>query len=356
MLWPRPAQILLVVTERCNCRCVMCEVGRAAAGAPPGRGRGQELSLATLRALLADPYLSRHKIPFYIAITEPLLHTDIGGIIRRIKERHHPVKLVTNGLLLGPRARELARSGLDAIQLSLDGPPQVHDAVRGVPGLYGQALDGLRRLKAQAPALPVHISTVVSPATHRHLLPLWRGLGASGIPLAELKLQFLHFVTEQMAARSLARGHAPALVGRLALTEDRHLQGIDAAALLAQLSHLRAGRAPHLGRVRTLPDLRGAQQIRDYFHPRGEPLGQDQRCLWPYTLATVRPGGDVLFHHRCPAPVIGNIHAAPLLRLYNGRAAREARRSLGGAGGPLPPFCARCCGLFYSNQASAGAT
>jgi MoaA/NifB/PqqE/SkfB family radical SAM enzyme len=52
---------------------------------------------------------------------EPTLHPDLDAIIARIRERGAMATLITNGLLLTPeRIRELNRSGLDYLQISVD--------------------------------------------------------------------------------------------------------------------------------------------------------------------------------------------------------------------------------------------
>ena len=68
-------------------------------------------------------------------MTEPLLHPRIDEIVRMIAGRGHHVDLVTNGLLLAEKAAELAAAGIDTIHVSLDGPEEVHDRIRGSRGL-----------------------------------------------------------------------------------------------------------------------------------------------------------------------------------------------------------------------------
>jgi MoaA/NifB/PqqE/SkfB family radical SAM enzyme len=60
---------------------------------------------------------------------EPLVRDDIGEIIRYVKSRGLVCKLNTNGRLVESRLDDLR--ALDLLQISMDGPPQVHDRLRG---------------------------------------------------------------------------------------------------------------------------------------------------------------------------------------------------------------------------------
>lgn len=60
---------------------------------------------------------------------EPLLRPDIGELIAHVKSRGATCKLNTNGDLVKQRL-DLLRP-LDLLQISLDGPPEVHDPLRG---------------------------------------------------------------------------------------------------------------------------------------------------------------------------------------------------------------------------------
>jgi MoaA/NifB/PqqE/SkfB family radical SAM enzyme len=60
---------------------------------------------------------------------EPLVRSDIGQIIRHVKDRRLVCKLNTNGMLVESRLDDLRP--LDLLQISVDGPPAVQDRLRG---------------------------------------------------------------------------------------------------------------------------------------------------------------------------------------------------------------------------------
>ena len=75
---------------------------------------------------------------------------------------------MTTGLLLHKRAEEVAAL-FDDIILSLDGPPEIHDAIRCVNGATNLIQKGVTSIREHNPALPISCRTTVQKANHRYL-------------------------------------------------------------------------------------------------------------------------------------------------------------------------------------------
>ena len=87
---------------------------------------------------------------------EPLLCADLLPLVRRARERGLPSRVLTNGVHV---ERGLGRALLDAgcvgVQVSLEGPRDVHDGVRGA-GSFDAATRGARVLATEG--MPVTLS------------------------------------------------------------------------------------------------------------------------------------------------------------------------------------------------------
>lgn len=93
---------------------------------------------------------------------EPLLRSDLPGLLRAVDKDLSATVLFTNGWHLAERARELRRSGLDGVYVSLDAAdPQRHDQLRETPGLFQRAVQGIEAAKRQG--LSVGISATLTP-------------------------------------------------------------------------------------------------------------------------------------------------------------------------------------------------
>jgi len=58
------------------------------------------------------------------------------------------VHLQTNATLLASLADRLVELGVEFVTVSLDGPPEVHDYIRGLEGAFAQSAAGLQALVA----------------------------------------------------------------------------------------------------------------------------------------------------------------------------------------------------------------
>lgn len=165
LFWKRrPLHLTFFVTRRCDGRCDFCfSRGRSTATGP-------ELSVAEVARLAptVGPLL-------WLAYSggEPTLREDLPEITGIFARHCRPVivLLSTNGL--DPRRTAAAAAGLlDAaprstivVKLSLDGPPELHDRLRGVPGAHARVLESLRLLRqlaARERRLEIGINTVLN--------------------------------------------------------------------------------------------------------------------------------------------------------------------------------------------------
>jgi len=167
LLWKRrPLHLTFFVTRRCDARCDFCfSRGRTAAAGP-------ELSAAEIARLAPSvgPLL-------WLSYSggEPTLREDLPEITGIFARHCRPVivLLSTNGL--DPQRTANAAAGLleaaprstIVVKLSLDGPPELHDRLRGVPGAHTRVLESLgllRELAAREPRLEIGINTVMCAA------------------------------------------------------------------------------------------------------------------------------------------------------------------------------------------------
>jgi mycofactocin radical SAM maturase len=168
-----PVNLTWEVTLACNLRCRHC---LSASGVRAPR------ELDTAEALSAVEQLHRARV-FQVNFGggEPFLRPDFETILDACHERRIVTCISTNGTLLdGARVKRLSRSGLVAIQVSLDGATEeTCDDLRGA-GTHRRAVDALKLL-SDSP-IPTSINTVLTssnateiPALHE----LSRRLGVS---------------------------------------------------------------------------------------------------------------------------------------------------------------------------------
>ena len=167
-----PVQLTFFVTRKCNARCPFCfYLSRGDAPQDP------ELSLDEIRKVSSS--LGRL---LWLAFSggEIYLRDDLPAIAKTFYDNNKPaiILLPTNGLL-PDRIREQTEAILKqcpkstvAVKVSLDGPAEVHDHLRRVPGAFQKALetvDALRPLLARYPNFELGINTVFCSANQAYV-------------------------------------------------------------------------------------------------------------------------------------------------------------------------------------------
>src|SRR5580698_1690753 len=118
--------LILNAHSRCNCRCVMCDIWKRDT-TDQIRTQDLERHRASLQKLNVRQVV--------LTGGEPLLHNDLSALCDFFRDRQVHLTLLTTGLLLHKRAEEVATL-FDDVILSLDGPPEIHNAIRRVSGAY----------------------------------------------------------------------------------------------------------------------------------------------------------------------------------------------------------------------------
>lgn len=141
---PTPLAITFAVTYDCMCKCVHCSAGKHYKEGVP------ELNTEEAKNLIDQAQKLGITI---IAFTggEPLLRKDLFELIAHVNQKKTMPIMFTNGLLLtDENVDKLVDAGLYSIFVSIDSPiPEEHDKLRGMPGLFNQAMRGIKRLKSK---------------------------------------------------------------------------------------------------------------------------------------------------------------------------------------------------------------
>ena len=125
-------------TRLCNLQCLHCYTESG----PEARGwltaQACEEALASARQL-GFQYVS-------ISGGEPLLWRDLVPLLRGAKGLGYVTSLTTNGTLLRDRLVESLAPHVDRVAISVDGPPQAHDELRGA-GAFTRLEAGMAALR-----------------------------------------------------------------------------------------------------------------------------------------------------------------------------------------------------------------
>ncbi len=141
-----PYRLTYAVTNRCQAHCSMCNIWQ--------KTTDDELSLAEI-----DNFFARSNHFSWINLTggEIFQRDDLVEIIRAIDRNCRNLYLLnfpTNGYqtdrIVAAVSEILERTSIPRlmVSVSLDGPREVHDGIRGLPGSWERALATFRQLRA----------------------------------------------------------------------------------------------------------------------------------------------------------------------------------------------------------------
>ena len=83
---------------------------------------------------------------FNVTGGEPFLRTDLHEILSFISDQGFAIYLLTNGILADEkRAKSLTAVGVKGVQVSMEGPEEIHDSIRG-KGSFSGSRRGVRNL------------------------------------------------------------------------------------------------------------------------------------------------------------------------------------------------------------------
>jgi MoaA/NifB/PqqE/SkfB family radical SAM enzyme len=347
-----PTSLSLYLTYRCNLRCTMCMQFRGNQKIPSSRtwyDRQQELPLETWISLLDQ--VSSFRPWIHLLGGEPLLYPRFTELVWEARKRRLNVHVQTNGTLLAGVADSLVQAGMTVVCISLDGPPEVHDAIRGVPGTFRKLEEGVQallaaRAKRRRPTPVLSVNCTISQDNIERLpemVPLALRLGVETMQIQHP--QFNSPAKEALHNKVLT----PERVEKLGLDmafpsicEGEYYQSTinaaDVAVLqksLVQIRRLAAGKLI----VNFLPNL-PLELLPAYYLDLDYPFAQSCDYLWK-NMKIFADGT----HSPCLNFQAGNIAADSFADMWNGPRMQKLRLLFQKQ---LLPGCVRCCRRYYS--------
>ncbi len=133
-----PYKLTFAITYHCNSRCTFCNIWK--------KKPKNELSLDEIQRIGAKADFIK-----WLNLTggEPFLRPDIVDIVASFRNLSL-LNLTTNSLVsnIAPKVEQMMKhvKGKTVVTLSLDGPPEIHDRLRGIPGNFEKVMQRYEEL------------------------------------------------------------------------------------------------------------------------------------------------------------------------------------------------------------------
>jgi MoaA/NifB/PqqE/SkfB family radical SAM enzyme len=343
-----PQYVSFTITNACNLRCQMC--GQWSEEGYMHQNKDslkQQLKLADWKRLVDE--IADHGVSgILIRGGEAFLYPGMIELLEYIRSKGMFTSIDSNGTLLKDVAADLLRIGNLHVTVSVDGPEEIHDQVRGVKGCFQRIREGMAVLRELEKSTGKQISTsitfTISPYSYR-------GLGVLPDVARSLQIKTVCIVPYYYVPEALGKEYEREMADQFGCQafswQGFHHEdsGVDLEIFRQQYRQFLAS----LGDLFNYPYLPLSEE--EYLEWFSSPTSvvRTSRCANVEKLIDIQPQGNANFCVDFPDYTIGNIKESTIAELWNSERAirfRERRRE--------KPFgaCHRC-GAKYMGEPPA---
>jgi len=341
-----PHFVVYEPTLLCNLHCSFCYVADIL---NPEDWRAKELSLEELDDIFMDGGVKS----FNITGGEPFVRKNLVDIFLLLKSKGMRCDYITtNGTVIredrAEALAELSKAGfLRHISVSIDGPPEFHDEVRGQKGAFRKSADNIALLRTayarHGIEAPVSVNTTLTSGNLHLLHEIVDEIEKLQVDL--IGLNQLMFATPREVEETLdIISETDPEVISTHVTEDPGLDPKAVPEILARAVDYAAAKGITI-------NWRPGQSTADlehYYTPDRPLKGQ---CFYPFFGGRITYDGKV---HFCPfiRVEVGDLREQSLEEIWNSSRYVELRQKLLEHG--IFPVCRRCCKveLDYTDRES----
>ncbi|MBQ4821780.1 radical SAM protein [Aquimarina sp. MMG016] len=338
-----PEWIILGVNNVCNLHCKMCDVGTKTmetnfaqnlVGTHP-INMPLELIQKTIDQMAA--YYPKSKLGY--AFTEPLVYPHLEVSLQYAKSKQIKTSITTNALTLKQKASTLINGGLDSLFISLDGPQDIHNEIRGHKKSFQKAVEGIEEVLNLRPELPISVFCVITEWNIGYLKEFADFF--KNYPLTQLGFMHTNFTPQYVADthNELWANIYPATASNV---EEVNIENFDLELLLKEINEIKNNNYPFP--ITFSPEIMSKEKLNEFYHKPEKIIGK--MCNDIFTNIMIKSDGSVIpAHGRCYNLTLGNLYDTSLKKIWNSKVLNKFRSDLKNNDGLLPA-CSRCCSAF----------
>jgi Fe-coproporphyrin III synthase len=263
---------------------------------------------------------------------EPLMNSELPELCSLLRAEGIRLTLLSTGLLLKKCAADVARNFNDVI-VSLDGPREIHDEIRRVPGSFDLLREGICALRNMHPGMRITARSTVQKANHSHLIETVQAA-------KQLSLNGISFLAVDVTSTAFNRS----VVWPVTRKAEIALSLPELVVLENEIEDLIAASGRDFAPSFVAESPEKLRRIARHFRAQlGLATAESPVCNAPWVSAVVEADSSVrpCFFH----PSIGNLSGTTLEAVINGPEGRSFRSTLDVASNPI---CRNCvCSLNH---------
>lgn len=338
-----PEWIVLGVNNVCNLHCKMCDVGtkntetnfaQNLVGTHP-----INMPLDLIKKVIDEMALYYPTSKLGYAFTEPLVYPHLEESLSYAQSKNIVSSLTTNALTLKQKAPKIVNGNLQQLYISMDGPQDIHNEIRGHQKSFQKAIEGIEEVLKLNPSISISVFCVITEWNIGHLKAFADFFKA--YPIKQLGFMHTNFTPQ-----NIADAHNEIWLHTYKATasnvDEINIDNFDLDVLWEEIEGLKNDSYPFP--ISFSPEVATKEKLEEFYYQPEKVIGK--MCNDVFTNIMVKSDGSVIpAHGRCYNLTLGNIYEQSLKEIWTGSVLKKFRKDLHENGGLLPA-CSRCCSAF----------
>ncbi|VXB18101.1 conserved hypothetical protein [Flavobacterium sp. 9AF] len=338
-----PEWIVLGVNNVCNLHCKMCDVGTKTLETNFAQNligtHPLNMPLDLIKKVIDQVAIHYPKAKLGYAFTEPLVYPHLETSLQYAKEKNIKTTITTNALTLKQNAKRLVDANLGELYISLDGPEEIHNKIRGHKKSFQKAIEGIEDIFKLNPKQPVSVFCVITEWNIGYLKEFIAFF--KDFPLKEIGFMHTNFTPQSVADNHnlIWKTKYKATASNI---DEINIDNYNLELLWNEIQEIKNEKTSF--KVIFSPEISSKDKLIEFYHNPEKIIGK--RCNDVFSNIMIKSDGSVIpSHGRCYNLNLGNIYNNSLKEIWNTNVLKEFRSDLIKNNGLLPA-CSRCCSAF----------
>lgn len=337
-----PKWIVLGVNNVCNLHCKMCDVGTKTnetnfaqnlIGTHP-----INMPLDLIKKIIDQTHQFYPNTKLGYAFTEPLVYLHLEASLQYAKSKNIKTSITTNALTLKQKAKFIAKNNTE-LNVSLDGPQDIHNEIRGHKKSFQKAVEGIEELLRLNPKAEISVFCVITEWNIGYLKEFLAFF--KSFPLKQIGFMHTNFTPQHIADNHNKKwSHIyPATASNI---EEINIANFNLDILWEEIEAIKSTKYNFI--ITFSPEIISKEKLIEFYHKPEKIIGK--MCNDVFSNMMIKSDGSTIpAHGRCYNLQIGNIHNQSLKEIWQSSVLKDFRINLIKNDGLLPA-CSRCCSAF----------
>lgn len=336
---PPPITIYWVINSVCNLRCKMCDVGMFNEEGTFFKNlridrKLHQIEISVFKSVVDQLAKTR---PFMsLNSTEPTMYPHLAEAIEYCTAKKLGSAITTGGYALSKVADDIADAKLSRLNVSIDGPPDVHNMIRGKNDSFERTKEGLEIFVKRAQKnnyLPeITINCTITNLNAHKLNDFYDSI--KDIPYTTLNFTLMWFLSPEMVEEHNNKFGDKFPVSVSCYDDFMNPYDVDIDDLWSQIQRLT--KKPNVNFF----GKKSQSWLQKFYKNPSDFMELNAKCMASWFFPQILADGRVGVHARCHTETFGNINDQPLMEIWNGPKMKEWRSFIRRQ--EKMPMCKRC--------------